>query len=311
MSKGDYVVAWPVIDLRRDPAPVDPEAAGKRPYAIDPRQETQLLYGETVQAYEAVAGWVRVEAPEQPEFTHGDRWQGYPGWAPFDALETRPNGYEPNGVVTARYARVRTKPRPWGGGVELPLGSRLFIALQKGSWCRVVGVRGDKGWVRTRDLRNIAGPPLARDALRRLILVSAKKFLGEPYYWGGRAGHRSRDRSAPSGVDCSALVNLAYRVAGFEIPRDAHEQFMASRPIARFEDLAPGDLVFLAKEGKPDRMAHVMIFAGGQSLIEAEHEANRVRSVTFKRKLGRARSKLQPFQTANGHVIYLGRLIPD
>lgn len=308
---GEFVVARPVVDLRRDPVSVADGAGARRPYAVDPRQESQVLYGEAVQSFEEKEGWVRVEAPEQPEYTHNDRWQGYPGWVPREALEPRPAQYEPNGVVTARYGRVRPTRRWFAKGLDLPMGSRLYIAYKKGRWFRVAGVRGESGWMRTREARSTADTPRRATEIRESLLRSAEKFLGEPYYWGGRAGHRSDEDDAPSGVDCSGLVNVAYRVAGLEIPRDAHEQFMASRSIAQSSDLEPGDLVFLAKAAKPDRMVHVMIFTGGEQLIEAVHEENLVRRVTFKKKLGEAKAALRPGQTAGGYVVTFGRLIPN
>jgi cell wall-associated NlpC family hydrolase len=306
---GEFVVASPVVDLRRDPAPVAEGAGARRPYAVDPLQETQVLYGETVYSFEEKDGWVRVEAPEQPEYTHGDRWRGYPGWVPRSSLEPRPSQYEPNGVVTARYGLVRPNRRWFSKGLALPMGSRLYLAYKKGRWYRVAGVWGESGWMRTKEARTTVDTPRRAADIRGVILRSAEKFLGEPYYWGGRAGHRGEE-NAPSGVDCSGLVNVAYRVAGLEIPRDAHEQFMASRAIARSSELEPGDLVFLAKTSKPDRMVHVMIFAGGEQMIEAVHEENVVRRVTFKKKLGEAKAALRPGQTAGGYVVTFGRLIP-
>jgi hypothetical protein len=49
-------------------------------YEHDPLQETQLLAGEPVLVFEQKGEWVRIEAPEQQEFTHHSRWEGYPGW---------------------------------------------------------------------------------------------------------------------------------------------------------------------------------------------------------------------------------------
>ena len=47
----------------------------------DDKRETQLLFQEKVLIHENPSGnWVRIEAIEQPEFTHHNRWEGYPGW---------------------------------------------------------------------------------------------------------------------------------------------------------------------------------------------------------------------------------------
>ncbi|HMZ27297.1 MAG TPA: hypothetical protein PLM37_08265, partial [Elusimicrobiota bacterium] len=47
-----------------------------------------------------------------------------------------------------------------------------------------------------------------------------------------------------------------------------------------------------------------------EQMIEAVHEENVVRRVTFKKKLGEAKSTLRPGQTAGGYVVTFGRLIP-
>ncbi len=49
-------------------------------YVQDPDQETQVLQGEPVIVKERRSGWVRVECPRQPEYTHNNVWEGYPGW---------------------------------------------------------------------------------------------------------------------------------------------------------------------------------------------------------------------------------------
>lgn len=66
--------AVPVLDVRAEPTP----ATGALEH--DPLQETQLLYGELVLVHEQRGGWARIEAVEQPEWTHHERWEGYPGW---------------------------------------------------------------------------------------------------------------------------------------------------------------------------------------------------------------------------------------
>ena len=60
-------------------------------------------------------------------------------------------------------------------------------------------------------------------------------------------------------MDCSGLVNLAYRAAGLDIPRDAHEQFLRAKPV---NALQPGDLIFLSERQNPKRIVHVMLYEG-------------------------------------------------
>ncbi|MBL0059788.1 MAG: C40 family peptidase [Elusimicrobia bacterium] len=302
------IVAIPLADLRREPRLVSPQAVSQRPYAVDDQQETQLLFGESVQMFEERDGWIRVEAPEQVEYTHSDRWQGYPGWVLKEAILPRPGSFFPSAVVTARYGRVRQTTKWHSPFMEFPMGSRLWVVYVEKPWARVQGPSGTVGWIRTTELRLDRDVPRKSDGVREAILVAARQFLGEPYYWGGRAGH-VKGGANPSGVDCSGLVNVAYRAVALNAPRDAHEQFMAAHPLEKADALRPGDLVFLAKKERSDRIAHVMLFEKGETLIEAVHEFNVVRRVTFKKKFGVRRAALQAGGVAAGYVVRFGSFL--
>jgi hypothetical protein len=304
------MVGVPVTDIRREPAPVSAEAARARPYAVDEKQETQALFGEILLVYEERDGYYRVEAPDQPEYTHASRWQGYPGWVSKGDLLHRPVDYQTNALVVARYADVLSSKKAWAEPImRLPLGSRIYMIYSEKGWARLTDARGNVGWIRAKDIRMDRVPLEKENEWREAVLAAARQFLGDPYYWGGRAGHRKWDRSVPSGVDCSGLVSISYRAAGIRVPRDSHEQFMASQPVKDAGDLRPGDLVFLAKRDRPDRMEHVMLFEGRESLLEAVHAEHVVRRVSFKKKLGRSRAEVGPGQAAGDHIVYLGRLI--
>lgn len=114
------VVAVPVADVRSKPEP----HAGK--YVQDPHQETQVERGEPVLVKETAGGWARVECPQQPEFTHSDAWEGYPGWIDASLLtddlsreialtpDPRPED-ELRRELLAQAARHIGSPYLWGG----------------------------------------------------------------------------------------------------------------------------------------------------------------------------------------------------
>jgi cell wall-associated NlpC family hydrolase len=135
--------------------------------------------------------------------------------------------------------------------------------------------------------------------LRRKVLQTARLFLGDKYYWGGRSAW---------GVDCSGLVNLAYRACGADLPRNAGDQLAACRPVSP-ASLKPADLIFSAPAARPADITHVMLYSGGGRLIEATGDTNSVREVSFKQKFGADFKKAADGMTANGKKIYFGRLI--
>jgi gamma-D-glutamyl-L-lysine dipeptidyl-peptidase len=89
------------------------------------------------------------------------------------------------------------------------------------------------------------------------------KFLNSPYIWGGRI---------PSGIDCSGLSQLVYKIHGIGIPRDSWEQATAGRSIDFISEAQPGDLVFFDNE--MGKISHVgMILSEGLII----HASGRVR----------------------------------
>ena len=67
-------VTVPLADLRREPKHLPQD------YAHNPLRESQLLEGEKILIHEHVGEWLRIEAVEQPRFSKGQGWHGYPGW---------------------------------------------------------------------------------------------------------------------------------------------------------------------------------------------------------------------------------------
>ncbi|HRY28621.1 MAG TPA: NlpC/P60 family protein [Elusimicrobiota bacterium] len=304
-----FLQAWPMADLRREPSPPMDNAALKSPYDADPFQETQLLFCEEVRLREESGAWARVEAVEQPEFSHAQAWGGYPGWVLKKSLVPKPAGFSANAVVAVKYARLHEEPSKKSGYVEIPLGSRVS-AQPSAPWALIRLPNGGEGWTSLKSLRFFENLPKDDGALRKAIVKTAELFVGEPYYWGGRCSHRTKVLDRPTGVDCSSLVNLAYRVNGVDVPRDAHEQYLKSLPLER-RQMKPADLIFLAKADDPNRVVHVMLSLGDDLVLEAVQEFDAVRVTTVKNKLGKSLSEISPLEPAGRYVVYLGRLLPD
>ena len=95
------------------------------------------------------------------------------------------------------------------------------------------------------------------------IIDTAMKFINSPYIWGGRI---------PSGIDCSGLTQLAYKIHGNSIARDSWVQAGEGRIIDFIDEALPGDLVFF--DNDHGRISHVgMIFSRGLVI----HASGRVR----------------------------------
>lgn len=247
---------------------------------------SQLLYGETVTALESKGDWVRVRAEEQDSFLPAGAWQGYPGWVRAEDLAS----FEP----LAADAVVRTRQALLHRGEEiltLSVGTRLPRVGESGGEAVVRLLDGSTATIAPDAL--YAAPAEPTVASRAEIIRTAELFLGTSYYWGGRAGVQPDPKY---GVDCSGLVSLAYRIHGRDVPRDSHEQKLKARPVRR-EGLLSGDLVFLTDDETSERITHVMIYTGGDGLIESRKSSGRVLRTTFLERFGQALTSLESGDT--------------
>jgi cell wall-associated NlpC family hydrolase len=95
-----------------------------------------------------------------------------------------------------------------------------------------------------------AEPPRSPD-----LAAAAALYLGCPYLWAGRSF---------LGLDCSGLVQEAFRDFGLAVPRDTDMQREAVGErieLAHISDLQRNDLIFMP--------GHVMIYAGDGTVIHA------------------------------------------
>jgi hypothetical protein len=181
------------------------------------------------------------------------------------------------------------------------MGARLHAEDFGGQRWKVEMQSGVIVWLDGRSARSLelvaSMPPLVR---RGAIIANAEQFIGDEYFWGGRTPGGGE---GAAGVDCSGLVNLAYRTAGVDIPRDAHEQYLQARAPAA---LQPADLIFLSEPGNPSTVVHVMLYAGGGEVIEGPGTGESVRRISLAQRLGIPVEALRPGAVVNGQTISFG-----
>lgn len=178
---------------------VEPAAPLKKEPSNDGPQETEILAGERFTVYETIAeGWCWGQLSTD----------GYVGWVPSNALAPLPK-VAPSAKVTATRTLVFPGPSiklPVIGW--LPLGSPVGVVREVEANGRRFAVTASGGHV---DLRHLG--PL--DRFETDPVAVAERFLEAPYLWGGRTA---------IGLDCSGLVQAAYRACGVEVPRDSDLQ---------------------------------------------------------------------------------------
>lgn len=258
-----------------------------------PHLQTQLLCNEQVLALEEVIindnRWVKVKAQEQKKisFDHEGRFvlSHYPGWMRAQDLSeiVGDNDQQQSFIVSNAYKIMcsRDEKTVLSFGTKINLKQQLapgFYDAELLDGKKGIVLDGKVGVIERNSLAAI--PNLAyldRDfllqmQLRHHVVEYARFFLGMPYVWGGSSIYRP-DADHLTGVDCSSLIYLCYRVCGFEIPRDAHDQFLATYPVSA-ADMKSGDLVFFGKacedgQKKKIRINHVLMYTDQETLIEA------------------------------------------
>lgn len=211
-----------VVEAERFVAPASHQVAAVITHVrakprIDAPMLTQVRLGEIFHVLDVRHGWAWGQGA----------LDGYVGYVEAAALSS--DVLEPDRKVAVLRSLVFAKPDLKSHVVNhLTLGARATVQAEEGRFVRVARA----GWV-------IASHLSGLDAIERDWPGVAERFLGAPYYWGGKGS---------LGLDCSGLVQVALEAAGIAAPRDTDQQEAAlGAPVETDPDLpnlARGDLVF-------------------------------------------------------------------
>jgi hypothetical protein len=240
-----YVISVAVADVRRDPDP-------------DSELVTQALMNARAVPDETTGGWTHVTLTD------------YQGWVHTDELEEPVvKGFckvgESCGTPLRLVAVIRATRTPLyshregdttTGCVYLSTMLPLLDLTQAG---RVqVALPGERDAWLSRTAINIRRQETAypRASIGE-ITNYARALLETPYLWGG---------TSCEGIDCSGFVQLCYRMGGYIIPRDAHQQHAFLKHSVEKAFLEEGDLLFFGHQ----KITHVAMALNDQEYIHSE-----------------------------------------
>lgn len=261
----------PVADVRREPI------ASRKIREKDLLQETQLLYGDTVEVVEERDTWIKVIIPDQPVFDiEKDAFTGYSGWVEKRFLAFQDEPYPFTSYVTQKVATIK---REDGTALRVSMGTKLYI--QEGEVSLVDGTSGI----------------IEKEAISPSLyhLEPLFQHIGDPYHWGGLSSFYPQNSEYLTGIDCSGLVYLFFRLQGIIVPRNARDQIRLCK-IVNSKDLTPGDLIFL-KSVSTRAITHVMIYCGDDRILESTLRSNSVRFISSIERMGAPIS-----ERASGHI---------
>jgi hypothetical protein len=231
-------------------------------------------------------------------------WNGYKGWLKSEDLSpaTSPSPFLFNAAIQVPVSTIHD---PAGEPLlELLFGSRLLVSEYSRKRCYLLLPDNRQAWVKSEDVVMLPRPVSER--WRSDLLSLGRLFVDTPYFWGGRSSHVPQ-KFLRTGVDCSALVNLLYGIMGITLPRDAADQFAYSEN-SDSSHVSPADLVFLAPKPDPIAIDHVMLFGGGEHLLEASLTAQKVQWITFEEKLGVSFSEIKQGKTLAAHHVFYSKV---
>lgn len=288
-----FVINKAVVDLRKEPTFL---TLNKK----DPLQESQLLYGENLTILHREREWLYIEALEQKKFTKDAGWTGYKGWIlNFQVIETK-NIIRQSVTVLQSWADIYAEP-----SFEAPLllsvsmGTRLQAVDQLGGWLLIDLADGTRGAIPKVAVK-ARGKPVKNQIADRGV-----ECLNHPYLWGGRSVYNPGWKDQITSCDCSGFVNLLYRVEGLDIPRDAHDQFLFCQR-KEFEQLEVADLIFLAKSDHPERIGHVMLYAGQDHFLDANITDGKIVKASAENRFGKPFKHMRWGENLGTYTIFFG-----
>lgn len=111
--------------------------------------------------------------------------------------------------------------------------------------------------------------------IRDNLIVTAERFLGFPYMWGG---------TSSKALDCSGFIHTICFLNGIILERDASQQIKHGKEIditSGWGNLQKGDLLFFGSK-QPYHVTHVVMYIGESELIHSSGSV-RINSLDPKR----------------------------
>lgn len=208
-------------------------------------QVNELLFGERAEVLEINDDdWARIRC----------EWDGYEGWCRSGqlALVSRKE-YRKNLKFIA--SKHTDKLEFENGDLWLPLGSDLRSI--KGGKIIVCNLAGKyKGKKLPVDKLTLNSETLKDAGLR---------YMHAPYQWGGRT---------MAGIDCSGLTQMAFKLCGRAIPRDADQQALEGETVDFLQHAKCGDLAFF--NNADGKIVHVGILLDERTILHATGSSGRV-----------------------------------
>lgn len=210
---------------------------------------TQILFGEKYSVLDRQGKWARVRT----EADNYDGWIDAKLVADVSEEEIERQAADAAYVTRQPFSRIESMD----GGNALPALAPMGSVVYNGM--RMATLLGGEDMLCTLNGRKFILHETGerQDGMPLSPVGCAKRLLGAPYLWGGRTAF---------GIDCSGLVQLAYKCCGIQLPRDA-SQMVESGSAVPFGAHRENDVAFFANDN--GRICHVGLCMEGGQIIHA------------------------------------------
>ncbi len=202
---------------------------------------TQILFGETFIIRETIPKWAYIEI----------NFDGYKGWIDsklITLLEAEFENTVDKNIVKVSDKLICTARKDNNEGlIYLLMGSEICNCTEKTFY--INNSKYELSYAFNANKYNTLG---------EIIIFSALQMLNIPYLWGGRSSF---------GIDCSGLVQTAYKVAGISLPRDSSDQALKGELVESVMVAKAGDIAFFENEN--GKIIHTGLIISTDKIIHA------------------------------------------
>ncbi|MGN0417836.1 C40 family peptidase [Anaerostipes faecalis] len=171
------------------------------------------------------------------------------------------SGY--SGKIFRHWCKLRIKKSKSSKTImKLKTGTKVTVLSTSGQW-RKIKVKGKTGYALKKYVYiNTNAPRLTGSTYNKGKTVAsfAKRFVGNPYRWGGT--------NLNTGADCSGFVKSVYKAFGYSLPRTSSSQRKAGRKVS-YKNIQPGDIICYS--------GHVAIYIGGGKIVHASTKSTGIK----------------------------------
>ncbi|KAA3619625.1 MAG: hypothetical protein DWQ05_02565 [Calditrichaeota bacterium] len=226
----------------------------------------QVLMGTFVEILKKKKGWYYVRVAD-----------GYLGWMNgtfFSRLpEEEKQAWEEEKrlVFHQLYGKIYENPDASSMIKSDVVGGNILNIVEQGAvWSKVKWTEKESGYVKTNQCTDFDVWMKTKSVDADELIKTAFQFKGLPYLWGG---------NSTKGVDCSGFTQSIFKWNGFNLLRDASQQYRQGKVVTtgdNFENLHPGDLLFFGL--RENKIIHVGLYLGQKEYM---HSSGHVKINSF------------------------------